>query len=186
MNQPCITGVILAGGQAKRMGGQDKGLIKLFGKPLYRHVAEKIAPQVDQIVINANRNIETYQQSGYPVIRDSIEGFMGPLAGMLTGLQYSKTEWVLFAPCDTPFIPADLVKRLWDNIDRHDAAYVHDGEREHPTISIINKKLIPNLERFLANGDKKLMLFLRDNNAKAVIFKDDPAVFNNLNTLNDC
>ena len=186
MYLPPITGVILAGGLARRMGGQDKGLVPLFGKPLYLHVVEKIAPQVGELFINANRNISIYQQSGYPVISDTIGGFVGPLAGMLTGLEYSSTEWVLFVPCDTPFIPDNLVKHLWNNKGDSHAAYACDNEREHPTISLINKTLIPSLRQFLANGDKKLMLFLEQCRSQAVIFENSLTAFHNLNTPEDC
>jgi molybdopterin-guanine dinucleotide biosynthesis protein A len=186
MRLPSITGVILAGGLARRMGGQDKGLVSLFHKPLYLHVAEKISPQVDRLLINANRNITIYQKSGYPVISDTLDDFPGPLAGMLAGMEYSTTDWTLFVPCDMPFIPTDLVQRLWQSRNGRDIAYVHDGQREHPTLCLINKRRLPDLKQFLANGDKKLMLFLQACDAQPVIFSDNPHSFYNLNTLADC
>lgn len=186
MNRPSITGVIIAGGLATRMAGQDKGLVTLFGKPLYQHVLDKILPQVTHLLINANRNIAIYQQSGYPIITDTVTGFVGPLAGILAGLEHSQTEWVLFVPCDTPFIPENLLEQLWINKGNSNAVYAHDGEREHPTICLINKNLIVPLKQFLANGDKKLMLFLHQCQAQPVIFKGSANLFNNLNTLEDC
>lgn len=102
MKMKNITGGILAGGQATRMGGADKGLQILHGQPLYRHIAQKLAPQVDSILISANRNLEQYRQSQYPVITDEIEGFSGPLAGMLTLLKQASTPWVAFVPWMSP------------------------------------------------------------------------------------
>jgi len=186
MNLPLITGIILAGGQARRMNGEDKGLVMLFGKPLYQHVLEKLDPQVDSIIINANRNILRYQQSGYPVITDTIAHYPGPLAGMLAGLEFCQTDWALFVPCDTPFIPNNLVQHLWQNKGFHHIAYVSDGEREHPTICLINKSKIAQLKQFLANGDKKLMLFMAQSDAKLVEFLDGKQAFKNINTLETC
>lgn len=186
MNLPLITGIILAGGQARRMNGEDKGLVPLFGKPLYQHVLEKLRPQVNNIVINANRNIPTYQQSGYAVITDSIDNYPGPLAGILAGLEFSQTEWTMFVPCDTPFIPDNLVQHLWQNRKGHHIVYASDEEREHPTLCLIHNSQIAQLKQFLANGDKKLMLFMAQANAKAVIFPNSKKAFENINTLEAC
>lgn len=186
MNLPLITGIILAGGQARRMNGKDKGLVMLFGKPLYQHVLDKLKPQVNTIVINANRNIHTYQQTGFPVICDTIEHYPGPLAGILAGLEYSKTEWCMFVPCDTPFIPDNLVQQLWQNRENHHLVYASDGEREHPTLCLIHKSQIALLKQFLAKGDKKLMLFMAQAQAKPVIFPDSQNAFENINTLDAC
>ncbi len=131
--RPNITGVILAGGRSSRMGGNDKGLISLNGKPLYQHVIDRLRPQVEDLLINANRNQAFYQESGIPVINDIITGFVGPLAGMHAGLSHSATEWVVFAPCDVPMLPLNLVSQLWQSKGQALAAYVSDSEREHPT-----------------------------------------------------
>src|SRR5215472_5112668 len=114
-----ITGLVLAGGQGRRMGSVDKGLVALNGKPLVRHVVERFEPQVDEILINANRNIEQYETLGWPVIRDRIEGFAGPLAGLHAGLSHARHALIATVPCDSPFIAPDLVARL-----------VHDGGRK--------------------------------------------------------
>ena len=105
MQSEAITGVVLAGGRATRMGGIDKGLQALNGRPLWRHVAEALAPQVDELVISANRHLEQWRASGYPVFRDIQEGYQGPLAGMLAVMQQVASPWFVFCPCDTPFIP---------------------------------------------------------------------------------
>ncbi|WP_226068232.1 molybdenum cofactor guanylyltransferase MobA [Dickeya zeae] len=185
-----ITGVILAGGQSSRMGGNDKGLIELEGKPLYQHVLARLKPQVDTLLINANRHQARYQQSGYPVIGDINRDFSGPLAGIFTGLSIAETEWVVFAPCDVPALPYDLVSRLQQSCgnqssDNHCAAYATDGVREHPTLLLIHTSLTEKLERYLKNGDRKLMLFLEQVAAKAVSFADQPLSFRNLNTPED-
>ncbi len=179
-----ITGVILCGGQATRMGGNDKGLLLLQGKPLYQHVAERLQPQVTHIILSANRNLEQYRQS-YPTFADSFTGFAGPLAGLLTGLQNSQTEWAAFVPCDVPFLPADLIERLW--AARQDAfiAYAHDGVRAHPTLCLLHRSMITPLMQFLQQGDRKLMLFFEQNGAQAVYFRDRIQAFQNINTPAD-
>ncbi|OSN11135.1 molybdenum cofactor guanylyltransferase [Lonsdalea iberica] len=177
-----ITGIILAGGQSSRMGGQDKGLLLLDGIPLYQHVLTRLASQVDSVLINANRHHERYQQSGYPVIGDINRQFAGPLAGMYTGLVTTETEWALFAPCDVPALPLNLVSRLQQHIGHHPAAYATDDEHHHPTLLLINRSQTQALEEFLSRGDRKLMLFLNHIHAQPVSFSDQPQAFRNLNT----
>ncbi|WJV53936.1 molybdenum cofactor guanylyltransferase MobA [Prodigiosinella aquatilis] len=180
-----ITGVILAGGQATRMGGKDKGLMELDGKPLYQLVLSRLAPQVDKIIINANRNQVIYQQSGYPVVNDINKNYAGPLAGVLTGLVTVKTEWVIFVPCDVPALPLDLVSRLWQGRGDKKAAYATDGNRAHPTLLLIHTNLASALDEYLAKGDRKLMLFLNEIDAQSVSFSDQPQAFRNFNTTDD-
>ncbi|SLM61165.1 Molybdopterin-guanine dinucleotide biosynthesis protein MobA [Dickeya aquatica] len=167
------------------MGGNDKGLIELEGKPLYQHVIERLMPQVDTLVINANQHQEHYQQSGYPVIGDINRGFSGPLSGVLTGLSVAKTDWVIFVPCDVPALPHDLVSRLRQHHKEALAIYATDGIRPHPTLLLIHTSLSHKLNTFLAKGDRKLMLFLESAGAKPVSFADQPMAFRNLNTPED-
>lgn len=180
-----ITGVILAGGQATRMGGCDKGLLELNGLPLYHHVILKLRKQVDDIIINANRNLPVYRQSGYRVISDRNNGFAGPLAGILTGMYAITSEWIVFVPCDVPELPLDLVKRLWQQRKGQNAAYATDGKRGHPTLLLINRCLLKSLENYLECGDRKLMLFMEQIGATAVSFADQPEAFRNLNFPED-
>lgn len=180
-----ITGVILAGGQSTRMGGNDKGLVELRGIPLYQHVLSRLKNQVDDIIISANRNLSAYQQSGYRVVSDIEKGFAGPLAGILTGMQVSASEWIVFVPCDVPGLPLDLVHRLWKEKGENNAVYVTDGRRDHPTLLLINRCLIEPLKTYLHNGDRKLMLFIEQIGAKAVSFADQPNAFLNLNSPED-
>lgn len=180
-----ITAIILAGGKSARMNGNDKGLLLLKDKPLYCHVIDKIKPQVNTIMINSNRNIALYQQTNYKVINDALPGFLGPLAGIYSGLINSQTIWNLVVSCDTPFLPTDLVTRLKQKAINHQAAYVFDGEKHHPTILLVRRELAEKIEQYLIQGDRKLMLFLQTIDAVAVDFSDEKQLFININTPQD-
>lgn len=181
-----ITGIILAGGRATRMGGEDKGLVSVAGIPLYQYVLARLRPQVGPIAINANRNQARYRESGLPIISDLTPDFSGPLAGMLAGLKHATTEWVAFVPCDVPDFPATLIDKLWQHKGSAIAAYASDGERAHPTLALLHTSLATPLEDYLARGERKLMLFLDAAGAHQVAFKGQQSAFHNLNTLEDC
>lgn len=180
-----VTGVVLAGGKASRMGGQDKGLMRLGGKPLWRHVADRLYPQVNRIVISANRNLEIYRTSGLPVMADTLSDFPGPLAGMLSVMKQTDDEWFLFCPCDTPFIPDNLVARL--AVERQQAAvvWVHDGDRDHPAIALAHRSLAPHIADYLARGERRVMVFMRQAGGHSVDFSDMISAFRNINTPED-
>ena len=180
-----IIGVVLAGGRATRMGGKDKGLQLLNGKPLWRHVADTLANQVSAIAISANRHIDIYQRSGFPVYQDNLADYPGPLAGMLSVMQQSKGEWFLFCSCDTPFIPACLVERLVQQRGDFPVVWVHDGERDHPAIALINRSLVPDLQNYLATGERRVMVFMRQSGGHSVDFSDWKSAFVNVNTTED-
>jgi molybdenum cofactor guanylyltransferase len=180
-----VTGVILAGGKASRMGGKDKGLLELNGQPLWQHVAQKLAPQVGDIVISANRNLDIYRASGLPVVTDTLSDFPGPLAGILSVMQQYSGPWFLFCPCDTPHVPADLVARLQKHRQQAQAVWVHDGERDHPTIALIHKNIMPSLQAYLARGERRVMVFLRESGGHTVDFSDAKSAFANVNTPED-
>lgn len=180
-----ITGVVLAGGRATRMGGKDKGLQVLNDKPLWKHVADTLSRQVASIAISANRHIELYQESGFSVYQDSQADYPGPLAGMLSVMQQSDGEWFLFCSCDTPLIPACLADRLAQHRDQSPVVWVHDGERDHPTIALINRKLIPNLQSYLEAGERRVMVFMRQSGGHSVDFSDLKSAFINVNTTED-
>lgn len=186
MTLPELTGVILAGGQAKRMGGHDKGLIMLAGKPLYQYILERLQPQVSQVIINANRNLDIYRQSGCRVISDNNAAFLGPLAGMLVGLENSPTDWVLFVPCDTPFMPLNLAEKLWQFKGKSRCAFAFENKRSHPTLALIHTSLKAPLRRYLAAGERKLLLFLEQQQVTEVSFNEQPDAFQNFNTLEEC
>ncbi|VUS49545.1 molybdenum cofactor guanylyltransferase MobA [Klebsiella spallanzanii] len=180
-----ITGVVLAGGRATRMGGIDKGLQRLNGKALWRHVADSLEPQVTNLVISANRNLDSWQSSGYPIITDSLNDFPGPLAGMLSVMQQIESEWFLFCPCDTPFIPSFLAERLIQQKKSSPVVWVHDGERDHPAIALVNREVIAELEIYLTGGERRVMVFMRKIGGHSVDFSDVKSAFINVNTLND-
>lgn len=178
-----ITGVILAGGLGRRMGGQDKGLITLLGKPLYQHIVTRLEPQVSQIIINANRNQDQYRQSGFSVISDLNNDFSGPLAGMQAALHTATTDWLLFVPCDVPDFRLTLASTMLLNRGNSLACYANDSERDHPTFALLHRSVKQRLDAYLKRGDRKLMLFMQEISAKCVIFPTGS--FANLNTPED-
>ncbi|MGA8119296.1 molybdenum cofactor guanylyltransferase MobA [Rouxiella badensis] len=182
MIESAITGVILAGGRSSRMG-QDKGLVQVNGLPLFVHIAKRLAPQVNTLLISSNQNQEHYA-AFYPVIGDLIPDYAGPLSGMLAALVASETEWVAFVPCDVPAFPDNLVQRLWNARGQSAAVYATDAERAHPALCLLNKSLIPTLRDYLTRGERKVMLFFTQCAAQQVTF-DDPSCFANLNTPED-
>ncbi|HAS1962453.1 molybdenum cofactor guanylyltransferase MobA [Enterobacter cloacae] len=180
-----IIGVVLAGGRATRMAGKDKGLQQLNGKPLWQHVADTLADQVSAMAISANRHIDIYQRSGYPVYQDTLGDYAGPLAGMLSVMQQSEAEWFVFCPCDTPFIPSCLVERLVQFRDGAPVVWVHDGERDHPAITLIHRSLVPALQDYLTAGERRVMVFMRQSGGHSVDFSDWKSAFVNVNTTED-
>lgn len=177
-----ITGVILSGGRSSRMG-QDKGLVEVEGTPLFMHIAKRLAPQVSTILISSNQNRQRYGEH-YPVIGDLIPDFAGPLSGMLAALLASETEWIACVPCDVPAFPDDLVERLWQTKDKAPAVYATDAERAHPALCLLNKSLIPSLQQYLEQGERRVMLFLAQCGARKARFAN-AADFANLNTPED-
>ncbi|WP_404416372.1 molybdenum cofactor guanylyltransferase MobA [Marinospirillum sp.] len=152
-----ITGIILAGGEGRRMGGQDKGWVRYQGEPLIHHVSQRLLPQVSELLINANRNQADYQSLGYPVIADLESGFQGPLMGILTGLKAASQPWVLFAPCDGPFLPEDLAARLYQAAldSQQPIAVASDGERLQPVVVLIRRDCLVQLEAAMQAGERK-------------------------------
>ena len=180
-----ITAVILAGGQGSRFGGVDKGMIKLKQKPLVQHVIESIQPQVKEIIISANRNHDYYASLGFPVYKDGYTDFAGPLAGILQALQHCQTEWLLTVPADSPFIPADLVSRLLQNIKSEKVVLAHDGAQLQPTFALIHTSLEPSLAQFLQQGERKTRVWMQQQAHLIVDFSDQPDAFININTKDD-
>lgn len=180
-----ITGVVLAGGRAKRMAGRDKGLLPLNGQPLWWHVATRLQPQVASVIINANRHLADYQRSGLPVIPDTLTDYPGPLAGMLAVMldvsQQQLTDWFLFCPCDTPFIPSNLAWQLWQ-AKQASAAWVYDGQQDHPTLTLLHRSLCLPLAAYLQRGERRVLHFLRESGGHRVTFADSDTSFGNVNT----
>ena len=182
-----VTGVILAGGQGSRMGGADKGLQAFRGKPMVQHVVERLAPQVDELLVNANRNVEAYARFGYRVVADEIEGFAGPLAGFERGLAHAAGELVVTAPCDSPFLPADLVARLREALESRDAelAVAKTGSQAHPVFSLMRRSVHASLRDFLSSGQRKIDRWYGGLAVVEVAFDDEADAFLNINTLDE-
>ncbi|HIL03774.1 MAG TPA: molybdenum cofactor guanylyltransferase [Candidatus Thioglobus autotrophicus] len=181
-----ITVVILSGGRSSRMQGEDKGLILLNDKPLISYVVDVVNDKAGRLLISANRNIEKYQSYG-EVIVDELTDFQGPLAGISTALSKTNTTYLLTLPCDSPLINETVINRLIDVMDRVDVdiCVADDGLRIHPTIALIKTNLKNNLLAFLESGERKLGLWIEQNNFQKVDFSDQPKVFINLNNPKD-
>ena len=158
--QEAVAGLVLAGGRARRMDGIDKGLIEIAGRPMIEHVLDRLRPQVGQLLINANRNPEIYQSYGYPVVADTLDGFLGPLAGVATALRRLECPFLLTVPCDAPLLADDLALRMLETLiaERADAAVAHDGQRLQPVFLLLRKSLAAGLERYLVGGGRKIEL----------------------------
>jgi molybdopterin-guanine dinucleotide biosynthesis protein A len=182
-----LTGVILAGGRGSRMGGVDKGLQVFRGKAMVQHVIERLAPQVDEVLVNANRNAEAYAGLGYRVVADEIEGFAGPLAGFERGLAHARGELVVTSPCDSPFLPRDLVKRLRTALEESDAALAvaKTGDQAHPVFSLMRRSVHGSLREFLASGQRKIDRWYGALAVVEVSFDDEADAFLNINTLDE-
>jgi len=179
-----ITGVVLAGGQGSRMGGVDKGLQPFRGKPMVEHVIERLGPQVDEILINANRNVATYREFGHRVVSDAISGFAGPLAGFERGLANAAGELVATAPCDSPFLPADLVARLRAGMEQAsaDLAVARTGDQPHPVFCLMRRTVHTSLREFLGSGQRKIDRWYTALKVVEVPFDDEEQAFMNINT----
>jgi len=180
-----ITGLILAGGQGRRMGGVDKGLQLLRGKPMAQWAIERLAPQVDEVLINCNQNLDAYARFGYRLVPDEVGGFAGPLAGLHAGLKAAAHPLVVTVPCDSPFLPEDLVSRLNDHIENSDLAVAKTGDQPHPVFSLVRKNVLDSLEAFLAGGGRKIDAWYASLRTVEVSFDDEADAFRNINTLEE-
>lgn len=177
-----ITGLVLAGGRGSRMGGLDKGLQPLRGRPLVVHALERLAPQVGPLLISANRHLDDYRHLGPPVLSDAEDDFPGPLAGLLAGLRACQTPWLLSVPCDTPRLPADLGARLAAGIGATALALPRtaDGQLQ-PVFCLLRSSLAPSLAAYLHSGQRQMQRWLLAQEHAVVPFErpeDLPAFFN--------
>ena len=179
-----ITGVVFAGGQGRRMGGVDKGLVELDGRALVAHVIERLAPQVGELVINANQNRDRYAAFGYPVVADVIPDFAGPLAGLHAAMAAATTPYIVTSPCDSPFLPADLVARLALALAATplDLAVARTFDQPHPVFSLVRTDVRPHLEAFLRGGGRKIDAWYATLRVADVAFDDEADAFRNINT----
>jgi molybdopterin-guanine dinucleotide biosynthesis protein A len=188
MNTEQITGLILAGGRGTRMGHVDKGLQAFRGTPMALHVLMRLQPQVGELMINANQNIGPYESFGVPVWPDEMQGFEGPLAGMQTGLIHCTTEYMVTAPCDSPFLPTDLVARLGQGLLAADAdlavAVTGAGHtrQAHPVFCLMKASLMQHLTDYLRGGGRKIDAWYASLKTADVHFEDE-AAFRNINTV---
>jgi molybdopterin-guanine dinucleotide biosynthesis protein A len=184
LNTARITGVVLAGGQGRRMGGVDKGLKRLRGKPMVQWVIERFSPQVDELLINANQNHDAYAEYGHRVIPDEIGGFAGPLAGLHRGLSEARHDLVATVPCDSPFLPSDVVARLRAGLEQNDAelAVARTGDQPHPVFCLCRKRVLPSLSAYLESGGRKIDAWYAVLKVAEVAFDDEADAFSNINT----
>ena len=182
-----VTGVILAGGRATRMGGTDKGLVPINGRPMIAWVIDALRPQVSEVLINANRNHDRYAGFGSRVIDDGDTEFRGPLAGMASGMRAARTPWLAVVPCDSPLIHADLVARLHEAAVSSGArvAVAHDGERLQPVFALLARDLLPDLAGYLDDGERKIDRWYARHGFAQVDFSDVAASFANINAPED-
>ena len=187
MTRAGITGVILAGGRGRRMGGVDKGLLELRGRPLAAWVAERLAPQVDELLISANRNGERYAALSHRVVGDCIPGFAGPLAGLHAALEAAAHPLVVTVPCDSPFLPADLVFRLCSGLTATgaDVAIAWSGGRAHPVFCLCRRDLLPHLAAYLASGERRMAGWHATLKVAEIAFDDEAEAFANINTRDE-
>ena len=180
-----ITAVVLAGGRARRMGGEDKGLIEVAGRAMVAHAIDVLRRQSAEVIVNANRNADAYRAvTGCRVIADSVGGFAGPLAGMASALEATATRFLLTAPCDSPLVTAELGPRLHAAMARDDAeiSVAHDGERMQPVFALLKRDLLPDLLAFLQAGERKIDAWYATRHAVVADLSDNLDTFLNVNT----
>ena len=182
-----VSGIVLAGGQGRRMGGVDKGLVTLDGKPMIAHVLARFAPQVDAVVINANQNLDRYAAFGYPVLPDAVGGFAGPLAGLHAGMTQATHALVATVPCDSPFLPDDLVARLAGALETRGAqlAVAKTFDQPHPVFCLVRRDVLPHLAAFLEGGGRKIDAWYAALDVVEVPFDDEADAFRNINTRDE-
>jgi molybdopterin-guanine dinucleotide biosynthesis protein A len=186
-DQTEVTGVILAGGLARRMNHQDKGLIRYKGRPMVLYAVDALAGIAARTFINANRNLEQYRQFGLPVITDLTGSFDGPLAGILSAMRHSDSNVLLVMPCDSPLIKTEHLQKLMSSLEERnaDAAVAFDGERLHPVFLAVRRSLMGSLRDYLAGGQRKIGHWLEQLNTVRVDFSGTPEIFININTLTE-
>lgn len=179
-----ITGVILAGGLGRRMGGIDKGLQELRGRPMVQWVVERLAPQVDELLINANQNGERYAAFGHRVVPDQIPDFAGPLAGLHAALSAAAHPLVATAPCDSPFLPSNLIDRLHAALiaENADLSVARTFDQAHPVFCLCKREVLPHLTGFLESGGRKIDRWYSTLKVVEVAFDDQAEAFENINT----
>ncbi len=183
--QAKVSGVILAGGLARRMQQQDKGLVNFKGQPMISYAIQAIKPVVTELLINANRNIEQYQNFSYPIIADENDDFAGPLAGVAAALNHCSNEVLLVMPCDSPFMTRAGLQCILAERERLDAdiAVAFDGERIHPVFMALKTSLQVSLQQYLAAGERKIDRWFDQHHWVKADLSAYPEYFVNINTM---
>jgi len=182
-----VSGVVLAGGLARRMDKQDKGLIEYHNKPMVSYAVEAMSQVAETVIINANRNLKAYGQFACEVISDQTKNFDGPLAGVLAAMNHTKTDILLVMPCDSPLIKSQhLQKLLTALIEKEvDIAVAFDGERLHPVLLALKTSLQDSLADYLQQGQRKIDKWLNQHALYKVDFSQEADIFLNINTLSE-
>ena len=176
-----VSCIILAGGEGKRVGGVDKGLVTYKNTPLIEHVLTSIKPQVDEIIISANRNIDTYEKYGYKVISDTSDDYRGPLAGIAAALPYCTNEWVLVVPCDMPFLPGNIVEKL--SAEKKQSISIVESNSKMQLVFLLHTRLQASIQQSLDNNQLRLMQWVKSHQPAIINFSDD--AFKNFNHRDD-
>lgn len=184
-----LSGLILAGGRATRMQGQDKGLVLFDGKPLVRHLIDRFNPQLESLSISCNRNFAQYQPFGCPLIKDQQSDFAGPLAGIAAGLAACTTPYLMVMPCDMPLLPEHVIERLWQPIADHTnseeknlVTVAHDGQRVQVLVMILAVSCQPSIRQYLARGQHSVHGWLQNQRVHEVVFSNEESRFININS----
>ncbi len=187
MSKNQVTGVILAGGRARRMGGEDKGLVQINNQAMISYVIDALHPQVAAIVLNINRNESTYRKFGYPIVADDLAGFQGPLAGMAAAMARVSTEYIFTCPCDGPLLARDIVARLFAAMaaEGGDICVPHDGDRLQSVCALIDCRLRESLLEYLTGKDRKIEHWYRQHKLVLADFSDEQRCFLNANSPRD-
>ena len=180
-----LTALILAGGKSSRMKGLDKGLIKIKDKYLIQHLCSFSQTYCTDVLVNANKNLDIYNNLGFKVCVDSMSGYLGPLAGMYTGLKESHTEYLITLPCDGPFINESYFKKMILLEDDSDINVAFDGERLQPVYCLIKKSLLGSLEKFLDSGERKIDKWFELCSVNTINFENNKDLFININNKED-
>jgi molybdopterin-guanine dinucleotide biosynthesis protein A len=182
-----ITAVILAGGKARRMGGEDKGLTSLHGRLLIDYIISALRPQTGNIIINTNRNLRQYGRYGLPLVADMLGDHLGPLAGIATGMHTTDRPYIVTVPCDSPFIPVTLVERLYCSLvdSSTNLSVAHDGTRLQPMFALLRCELLSTLLAYLDEGGRKVDTWYQQQRLAIADFSDTPDTFLNLNSPED-
>ena len=191
-----VTGIILAGGRSLRMGGVNKAMLHVQGRPMLGHIIDTLKLQLESLVISApfaaqgipdTHPLQDYKAWGLPVVCDPYPDFQGPLSGMLAGMRQSTTPFFMSVPCDTPFIPADLCTRMHHGLleTASDLVFAAVNGHAQPVICLGKTSLAKHLEAFLAGGDRKVGLWQKSLHWAEVDFSDCADTFCNLNTPQD-